>query len=245
VDTKNVFIPILSTHIKTLSGWPDPVVDLFISKPGNYKETFGYTNSVIDRYQNFTLSANFRNMKGNLIPTMFDTWLTYQTYVYQDKMKPYPDAIIDNYVDYQTRIFRLILDKTKTFVTGIASTIAIPTSVPLGGIFDYQHDKNIRDNNHELSVNFSCFGWTYNDHILFHEFNKTVEIFNVDMKDKNRDRSMVMIPNKYLNYFNFSGYPRINTVSFVLEWYIDKDIYEKTINRRNELSQLLNMHDIG
>jgi hypothetical protein len=158
-------------------------------------------------------------------------------------MSPYPDFIIENEIDYNTRIWRLVLDQNKKFVTKIACTGAsFPVSVPLGSAFNFEHDKPFNQNNESLAINFKCFGFCYNDDILIHEFNKAVGIFNPDMnegifsytgktyKPGNIDQMMQKIPAQSIALFNNRGYPRINPGSYELEWYVTKQIYEDVMS---------------
>ena len=46
IDDENIFIPMLSNNLLTLSGWPDPVVDTFTSKQGLYREEFAIVDGL-------------------------------------------------------------------------------------------------------------------------------------------------------------------------------------------------------
>jgi len=68
-------------------------------------------------------------------------------------------------------------------------------------------------------------GAEYLDDVLVYEFNNTVEIFNVNMRDASRASSMVKIAPSLLTLFNNRGYPRINYNTYELEWYVTKEMY--------------------
>jgi hypothetical protein len=230
VDNQNAFISVLTNHLQSCTGWPDPVVETFTSKPGAYKEVYGFTDSNIDEFSSYDITATFRNMVGDPISLLFATWLRYQANVFQGIMSPYPDFIVKNEIDYNTRIYRLVLDKNKKYVQKIACTgAAQPISVPMGSAFNFEHDKPMNISNENISINFRCFGYCYNDDIIVHEFNKTVGVFNEHMRDSYRNSNMVKIPSEALSIFNGKGYPRINQTTYELEWYVDQGLYSQLV----------------
>ena len=68
-------------------------------------------------------------------------------------------------------------------------------------------------------------GAQYLDDILVFEFNKTVVIFNVHMKDGTREQTMTKVNPAMLTIFNNRGYPRINPDNYKLEWWVDKTVF--------------------
>lgn len=231
VDNTNPFIPIMTNHLLSCTGWPDPVIESFTSKPGAYKEVWGYVDGVVDKYSAYSLTCNFRNMAGSPILKMLYYWQAYMANVHEGVMSPYPDFIANNTIDYNSRIYRLVLDKNKRYVSHIACTGAItPESVPLGTMFNYEHDEPMNQTNKEITFQFKCFGYCYDDDIIVYEFNKTVQIFNPNMLDKYLNNEMVQIPFEALNAFNNKGYPRINPKTYELEFYINKNEYKRVMS---------------
>ena len=146
--------------------------------------------------------------------------------VYEGLLVPYPDFIVENEIDYNTRIYRLILDPTKKKVQKIGATgVCFPTSLPIGGFFDYSSDKPYNDNNSDITIRFKCLGAQYQDDILIYEFNETVAVFNPSMRDSVINNEMTQIPGTLLGTFNNRGYPRINPETYELEWWIQKNVY--------------------
>lgn len=231
MDNKSAFIPLLSNHALSVSGFPDPFVDIHISKPGVYKEVFSMVDSVIDMYSAYDVSVSFRNMEGDPINALLDVWLHYSTAVFRNDMSPYPDFIAHNEIDYNTRIWRLVLDRSKRFVQKIACTGAsIPKNNQLGGSFNYEHDKPINATNDQITVQFHSVGFCYQDPILVYEFNQVVGIFNPDMEDDGTSnapylRNMVLLKQSELDIFNNRGYPRIDPDTMELQWYVSPEEY--------------------
>lgn len=231
VDNEQAFISVLSNSLNSISGWPDVIAPTHTSKPGLYNEVFSQVDGLIKYYEAFDITATFRNTKGDPILYMFYIWLHYMGLVFEGKLIPYMDFISENEIDYNTRIYRLVMDKEKEVVTKIAATgAAFPISVPTGSFFDYNKDKPFNDQNKDISIRFKCMGVDYQDDILIKEFNDTVAIFNESMSDVNRETLMMRVPKTNLQLFNNRGYARINPSDYTLEWWVSKDLY---INRTN------------
>lgn len=228
VDPENAFMPLLTNHLISCSGWPDPVTETFMSKPGAYKEVYGMTDSIIDLYGQFDLTATFRNMVADPITALFYTWAKYQSCVFKGTLVPYPDFMVANEVDYQTRIYRLSMDNTKRFVQKISCTgAAWPISVPLGSAFNFDSTQPLNDSNSSISINFRCIGACYQDPIIAYEFNEIVWTFNPSMADDKRDTIMRLLDYTELPFFNNRGYPRIDEDTMELQWYVTKEMYNR------------------
>ena len=135
------------------------------------------------------------------------------------------DMIAANEIDYNTRIYRLVLDESKRFVTKIAATGAsFPLNVPTGKFFDYSDENKYNLQTKDINIRFKCMGAMYNDDILIKEFNEVSAIFNSDVRNllNNKSHSLAEIPNELLKYVNNRGYPIINKDTYELKWYISK-----------------------
>lgn len=223
IDQKNIFIPILSNHLISMSGWPDMELPTYTTSSGVQGEAISFADGIVDINRTFDLTCNFRNMSGSPILELIRYWMMYISNVTQGTMQPHPVNIAQNTVDYQTRIWRLVLDNTKRFVQKIASSVAcFPLNNPIGASFNFEIDTPVNRSNDQLSFNFRCHGAEYNDDILIHEFNRSVIYANADMEDGSREGSLVKLPGEYLHHFNYTGYPRINPGTFELEWWVYK-----------------------
>jgi hypothetical protein len=236
VDPAFAFIPLLSNNLVSLSGWPDPVAEYYNSDEGLAKETWGMIDGVDTIYSSFDLNATFRNIAGDPISLMIYVWIIYASLVYQGKMLPYPDSEMLREIDYQTRIYRLILDPTRTYVQKIAACgAAFPTSPALGQAFDFSADSPFEQGRaSQISVPFRCYGAMYQDPILMREFNDVVEIFNPAMNPLYRDKYMVKIPREKLHMYNYGGYPRIDMQTNELQWWDFRDSYERRLREDSD-----------
>jgi hypothetical protein len=227
IDNKQAFIPIMTNSVKTVSGWPDLVSKQFVDEAGLQGQTFTMVDSECSMRENVEITATFNNSAGEPILNMMNVWIQYMGLVFNGKLTPYPDYVVQNELDYNTRIFRVLLDKTGRYVTKIAATgPGIPLALGIGAGFDYTSDTPYNEQNETLDVRFQFHGVEYNDPILVIDFNTVVSIFNPDMTAK---AGMTKIPFGLRRYYKHMGYPWIdpNTMEYQV-WVPDDQVFERT-----------------
>ena len=230
IDNNFPFIAVMSNDLLTLSGWPDETLPLYTSKEGLYGEQFVMADGIKKIYKTWSMNLTFRNTVGKPVKLLIDTWTNYASNVFTGIMQPYTDNIILNEIDYLSRCYRVILDKSGRYVTEIAATgYCLPEAISNGGTFDYDYDAGPYNPNKELSVGFTCVGAIYNDPILVWAFNDVVRMFKPNMEDGLRENSMMEITaiprapvNDVMFSYNHRGYPRINPMTYRMEWWVDK-----------------------
>lgn len=231
IDNYNPFIPLLSNNLISLSGWPDFTLNTQTSQPGLYRESYSYVDDVPYNYETFDLQGSFRNLQGDPISFMLLMWGWYQGLVFEGRIMPYPEHVMRNMIDYQTRIYRLVMDSSRTYVTRIGATgAAFPLTAPIGNIFNFEGDGSespFTTANDQITVNFRCMGFTYYDPMLVFEFNWLVEHYNSRMKgtDQQRLQTMVKLKPSEKEFFNYRAYPRINENTMELEWWVSASYY--------------------
>lgn len=226
VDPQLAFIPILSNNISNMSGWPDIVSPTFTSKKGLRREEWSIVDGNIDIYDSYSLDCTFKNTKDEPIILMLMTWIYYMSLVFDGTFSPYLTMFAENEIDYNTRIYRLVMDETKTYVKKMSATGAsFPVNVPTGRFFDFSDTNKYNDQNKDINVRFQCMGAIYNDDILVREFNTTSAQFNNDVKLMlaGKSHNLEKIPQSLMVYFNNRGYPIINETTLELEWWINKN----------------------
>lgn len=232
VDPLNPFITILGNNLISMTGFPDPSLNTYTAPEGLYHESWSMADDIISLYGRYDLNCTFRNMYGDPLGMMFYMWLFYMSGVYTGELQPYVDSIIDNEIDYQTRIYRFILDPTRTRVVKMfCCGAAFPTADNTGAAFNYSEGKPMSDGANEYSINFTCSGAVYYDPRIVKWFNKTVCNFNTNMTDQFRERVYVKIPFEKYHTMDNIGYPRVNPDTMDLEWWIDPTIYNELISR--------------
>lgn len=225
VDTYSPFIPLLSNNIMSMSGWPDIAMDTYTSKPGIQREAWSMADGTSKLYETFDIQVSFRNIEGDPITLLFSTWLHYISGVYDGSLMPYPEFIMENRIDYQTRIYRLVLDPTKQFVQKIACCgAAFPIANSIGAAFNFSADKVFNSDSDQINVPFKCIGADYNDPVIIEEFNEVGRMANRDLRSPSASGYVKLRPRE-LTFFNYHGYPQINPDTFQLEWWVPGDVY--------------------
>jgi hypothetical protein len=225
VDKYNPFITVLTNSIKSMSGWPDMVVPEWTSNSGIRKEQISMIDGTWEIYDVFDIDVTYDNHVGDPILMLHQVWIMYASLVFEGMIAPYWDMPLENEIDYNTRIYRLVMDPTWRRVKRIAATgAAYPINVPTGKFFDYSTDKPYTEQTKEINIRYKCMGAMYNDDILIKEFNETNAIFNPAYREYLRGNKDAMseIPRELLEFFNFRGYPYIDPNTYELKWLIPK-----------------------
>jgi len=238
VDNNNVFMPLLTNTILSLSGWPDVIAPTYTSKQGARKEQWSIIDGTTEINQSFDLDATFLNLADEPVTMLFSTWLKYASYVFDGTMIPYAGFETRNEIDYTTRIYRVVMDRDNRFVKKIACTVAsFPLNDPAGKFFDFDRTKQYTNQTREINIRFKCMGALYNDDAIPMWFNKASGYANpglaeVVASDYKTTTHYEKIPRELLPRLKYQGYPLINTNTYELEWWIDKSsaAYKKVIN---------------
>lgn len=235
LDSDCAFIPIMSNLITSLSGWPDPQLDTYTSAQGVYKEQYSIVDSITDIYWSYDMTATFRNIPGDPISLLAQSWMEYISNVYMGVLSPYPDMITKNEIDYQTRIYRFILNRTRRKVIKFGHTgISVPVSINIGEAFNFEADKVYNQAYDSVQITFRNSGAMYNDPIVIENFNDCVGIFKPEMRDSDRLKEMVKIDPDASMYYKSYCYPRVDPDTFDMEWWVTHDDYvriNKDINQ--------------
>lgn len=226
VDSRNPFIPILTNNLSSISGWPEVAVDPWTSDAGAYNEQTSQADGFADDYSASDITATFKNQVQDPINRLFYTWTRYSMLVHEGVMDPHIDNIVENIIDYNTRIYRITTDHSKQYVQHIAACgAAFPLNSNIASKFDFTEEKPYNDENDKISVRFRVIGKMYDDPILFKEFNDTVVMFNPNMTDDKRNKHFKRIPQNMLKMYNCLGLPHINLDNGRLDWYVTNDEY--------------------
>ena len=183
VDAQNAFTPILTNNVMSLSGWPDLSVPTYTTETGIYGQEASYVDGITNHWEAYDLDVTFKNTRGNPLIYMFYIWIKYQALVFEGILNPYLDMIVENEIDYNTRIYRIVLDQQKRYVHHIACTGAsFPVNVPSGNLFDYSVESPFNTRNAELNIRFRCSGFVAFEDIVKYWFNQASCIFNPGLR---------------------------------------------------------------
>ena len=233
IDKNYPFIAISDNNVKSLTGWPSGQLGIRSTPAGILKEVHLMADGPSTYKGEFSLNMSLNSMKGNPLMYLYYYWILYIGMVYTQSygLMPWPEYLSNGRMDYTTRIYRLIMDETKTYVTEAAMTgYAIPRSIDIGPYFDYQADNYRPYIERTTEVEFACSGVEYLDEIIIKQFNRTVEIFQPLMGDKYRSKRLIKVDKKYQKIMNNKVYPWINPISRELEWWCTPSNWKASSN---------------
>ena len=244
-DNKCAFIPMLSNLITSLTGFPDSTLDVWTSEEGLIREQVAYVDSIYEVNNAYTLSAQFRNIDGDPITTYLNFLVDYMSGVRKGTYIPRAENMYQRVVDYQSRVYRLVMDPTKRYVRkfGIANAL-FPITDAMGASMNVSGNSPLVTDTDQISVQFYAIGAYYNDPIIIQEFNDVVATFNPDMFPEDENRSefipygkdfMRKLTREEIGIFNYRGYPRINPNTYELDWWIYGDQYETIMAEVNRV----------
>lgn len=231
VDEKQAFIPWLTSGIVSSSGWGDIAPGTFTSQEGNHHESWSIMDDTGKQFRNWDMTTTFRNTTGNLILSLFFVWVMYQTLVYEGDMFPYPEADIEDEIDYYSCCYRLVLDQNRERVVEWYSTLCYPMNVPIGIGANFDINSPFNEEGKQHTINWRCAGVRAFDPATLMNFNKIVSYYNPYMLDKFRESTMVRLaPHEYLHY-NYHTFLRIDPYEGFLERWVDRNKYVEIKNK--------------
>lgn len=231
-NNAQAFIPWLSNGLVSQSGWPEIAPGTFTSQEGNHHEAWSMIDDTIKNYRVWELNTSLRNGPGNIILLLLYVWVCYAGLIYEGDLTPYADAIMQNRIDYHTRIYRFSLDPNKKRIAGWWSTVAYPYVVPSATGANFSMDNPFNTESQQLSVNWKCHGCETFDPIIFHEFNTIGAYFNYNMHDSMRDTHMQKLTEDEFTSFTYDMYYRVEPEEQELERWVDKEVYQAWTNEK-------------
>lgn len=226
VDRMSAFIHLLDNTLTSCDGWPDYVLNEYISQPGKRGQQLILSRGIIDKYGKVDLSVGHQNIKGDPVNLIYNAMIQYRTKIMKGTMAMYPRNVAANRADYQSRFYRFVFDVTRRFVTQFTcNSVCFPRAAPLGAVMNYNINKPINEGYDEISNSWVGVGCWHNDPLVLREFNRAVVKFNPMMADSRRSGVYTLVPHQYQKYFKFYGYPRIDTTTLEFQIWVDNGIY--------------------
>lgn len=233
VDPTNVFMPLLSNTVESLSGWQDPILDTYQSPSGLKKESWSIGDSSTKVYGIMQLSSSFRNTRGNILGYLFHVWQTYIGLEYEGIIDPHPLFIRNFTVDYQTRIYRIILDQTRTFVQEIiACGAAFPLVNNAGRRGDFNREEVVNKEVDTYSQTWQTMGAFYYDPGMMYDFNLAASMLKDGFQDpETRKKNYRRLWPKEYRLFTYLAFPQINVRTSRLEWWVSNLIHQRVLGK--------------
>jgi len=226
IGSNQPFIPILTNTLKTFAGWPDTVLEQFMSSPGVKKEMWGWTNSLNRIYTGWDATAVFNNVLNQPAYLLFDTWAEYQSMLSEGTAMPWFDHQLGRRVDYQTGIWTFVLLEDNRTISHVAKTIAWPITNPTGKVFNFDSSQPVKTEDTSINMQFKCLGAEYDDPIILKDFNKLVASYNPSLRRRalgftsNFSDEYVEIPPDLYPIFSTVAIPFVDLGYKKLEWLV-------------------------
>lgn len=250
-DNLQAFTPILTTQLRSLSGFPDQTLDVWMSEEGAFREQYGMVDSIYEVNNSFTLNATFNNCVGDPVMLYIRGIMEYSSGVRRGLFKPKTHNQVARRIDYQSRIYVFKFDPTgRRVINWGAAMVAWPMNDNEGSLLNYQADRTIVDDTREINIQFQCIGARYRDPLLFETFNETVAMFNPDLipdygaplPTDSSDPTLqynsyspiggdglVEVSEDLLQIFNWYGYPIIDPDTNAFRWFVTIEQYNRIL----------------
>lgn len=236
-DPNYPFLGILDNTLTSLDGFPDYVMDEYVSNPGRAGSTVIHARGRIKKYQKYELSATHTNLPGDAINQIYSALAHWYDHVHRFSSSPQMINVRHNRVDYLMRIYRFAFDQSGTRVNQFTMTgCGYPRSASQGAVMNYATDSGVNQGYDTISASWSCAGVYHNDPIVLLCFNQLVERFNPLMKDGLRELTYIKVGTQTddsmvasladIMDFQYHGYPRINLRTLEFEVWVPKATYQ-------------------
>lgn len=226
LDIYNPFFIPLCNGLKGMSGWPDFNIETETTEGDFHSGDFTFVKGSDMNNRSTELSLEFRDIQGSIILAIFHYWCLMMALQAKGVTMAYPDDIYEQRLNYTVSIYRFITDVSrKKILWWGKATGCFPKSVPVGAIFNVNHDEVTISSAMNFSIPFTANDVKYNDPGILTDFNKLVRRYapQVDSWDNLDTTTMLGSLNN-----NFAGIPLIvNSASGDLEliWKTNADYY--------------------
>jgi len=233
VDPYNCFIPMFTNLVTNASGWPDFAAGTYTSPAGRQKEEWSMYDGPSAMNEIRDLNFTFRNVATTPVTLMLQYWIWAGLNQYNGDMWPYPDANSYKEKEYESAIYRVILDHKKKTVQEISRFIAFPLTVPNATNHNFNIEDGILTENKTVSCQWRAQAFDINDGKIVEDFNDVVQMFNYNMRLQDptdpfsnvlgiESGDYIKITADMRNVASGRSYPRINPITMELEWYLDR-----------------------
>ncbi len=233
IDPYYGFNPLMDNTIVSCTGWPNNVVNVTPTAPNEKGASTLLVEGKFKNGKSFDLNIEHLNVEGDMVSQMYALWTRWPTLVRYGDCEMYADNIVLDRVDYKSRIYRFVFDKTGNRVEQFTMTgEAFPISDSTGNAMNYNSDSAQNEGYDTISAQWKCGGYFHNDPIVIDEFNKTQILNNPDMADGIREKTYYRLgadeglPSlQVADLYNYYGYPRINPLTLEFEIWVPNLIH--------------------
>lgn len=238
-DNLQAFIPLLSTQLQAFSGPPDNSVDNWLSNEGLMREQWGLVDSTDEINYAYSGSGTYNNPIGDPVMRLATVWLHWMGGLKTNRFKKKMRNSIQRRVDYQSRTYHIRYDALGNILRFVCVPVMWPTNNNAGSMANIDNSKSLMDGLESVTINWQCIGARYNDPAYMDVFNDTVAMTNPDMlADPNYEDfvpigagSLRQLQPMELPFFNYYGYPHIDSWRRKITWWVYQADYEYVMKK--------------
>ena len=206
------FITCLTEYLKTSTGFGDLQIQTQSSEPGIRDQVYQRVSSKLEENGIFTMAQTYYNPKPSVIPALFQVWEDYISEVTSGdrNLSPRDFYLFGNRIDYDCRIYHLIMNKDAEFLEHIFATVqSIPTTYPAGSMANIDNTQNSlrAEGQDDFSVQFSSAGMRFNELGLIQSFNEHSYLYNPALRPENRNTYYRILSTKEYQAYNYGAVP--------------------------------------
>lgn len=183
LENRNPFIVPLTTFIKTSNGFNDLQISVETSEPGIRGQVYQRVASKLEFNEAYTINQTYYNPKPSVLQALFQYWEDYISEVVSGdrQVTPRDWYLMGNRIDYDCRIYHLIMNKDAMFLEHIFATVqSIPTTYPAGAIAGIDTTQNTLrgEGQDDFSIQFASVGQRQDEWGLIQSFNEHSFLYN-------------------------------------------------------------------
>jgi hypothetical protein len=209
-------------------------ISIDTSEPGLRSQVYQRVASKLEDNSVYTINQTYFNPKPSVIQGLFQYWEDYISEVTSGDRQVSPRTwyLMGNRIDYDCRIYHLIMNKDSYFLEHIFATVqSIPISYPAGAIASIDNTQNsLRgEGQDDFSVQFSSAGQRMDEWGLIQAFNEHSFLYNPTIRPETRNSYYRELdPTEYVAY-GYGAYPLLlpritdnGRTGIKLTWWVEK-----------------------
>lgn len=212
LNNKIPFITCLTEYLKTSSGFEDLQIQIDTSEPGIRGQVYQRVSSKLEDNSVFSMNQSYYNPKPSVIQALFQVWEDYISEVTSGdrQVSPRDWYLMSNRIDYDCRIYHLIMNKDSEYLEHIFATVqSIPVTYPAGSIANIDNTQSTLrgEGQDDFSVQFSSAAMRHDEWGLIQSFNEHSFLYNPLIKPETRNSYYRELKSSEYTSYNYGAYP--------------------------------------
>lgn len=212
LDNFSPFITCLTEYLKTSSGFGDLQIQVETSDPGLRQQVYQRVASKLEDNSAFTINQTYFNPKPNVLQGLFQIWEDYISEVTSgDRLvTPRDNYLMGNKIDYDCRIYHLIMNKDTEYLEHIFATVqSIPVTYPVGAMANIDNSgSSLRgEGQDDFTIQFASVGMRFDEWGLIQSFNEHTFLYNPRLRPESRNSYFRELKSEEYIPYNYGAYP--------------------------------------